>query len=259
MATSGISLTDQQHAAVIYDGNLSLTACPGSGKTRTLSAKLVREIEPLRGTPRAVACITYTNSAVQEIEQRAATLIEPADEIHFAVSTIHSFCLNNILRPFAWRAAGFSGAPVVLTRDKPIFDELVRYACGQVNYGNVTRAEYDAFENLNVNAAGQLVGVALTNEIVKRAARYFWARCNELGYIDFCSIIYKSYCLVRDHRDIRMSLSARYAWFLIDEFQDTSVLQIELLKLIYSTNRSRFLLLVTLRNPYTGLQERDRS
>jgi DNA helicase-2/ATP-dependent DNA helicase PcrA len=71
-AVTIVGLTNEQRAAVDCPDNLLLTACPGSGKTRTLIAKLVTEIEPLRGSPRGVCCITYTNSAVQEIEQSAA-------------------------------------------------------------------------------------------------------------------------------------------------------------------------------------------
>jgi DNA helicase II / ATP-dependent DNA helicase PcrA len=59
-----IKLTNEQQAAVDNPGNLLLTACPGSGKTRTLIAKLVAEIEGVRGSPRAICCITYTNTAV---------------------------------------------------------------------------------------------------------------------------------------------------------------------------------------------------
>ena len=80
MANGRMSLTLEQLAALNCDRNILLTACPGSGKTRTIIAKLVREVEHLRGTSRAVACITYTNSAVQEIEHRARTLLNLGDE-----------------------------------------------------------------------------------------------------------------------------------------------------------------------------------
>jgi DNA helicase-2/ATP-dependent DNA helicase PcrA len=235
-----MSLTGEQIAAVGCTENLLLTACPGSGKTRAIIAKLVQEIEPLRDTPRAIACITYTNTAVQEIEQRVTSLIQPGDEAHFAVSTIHSFCLTNILRPFAWRLAGFSGIPKVLTRDRPEFEEIARYAADKVNYHNLTRVDFDAFESLNLDASGNLIGAALGNEPVRQAAPFFWQRCEELGFVDFCNIVYKSYGLLRDHPGVARSLSARYAWFLIDEFQDTTELQTEILKLLHATGRSRF-------------------
>ncbi len=235
-----MSLTLEQLAALNCDRNMLLTACPGSGKTRTIIAKLVREVERLRGTPRAAACITYTNSAVQEIEHRARALLNLGDEASFVVSTIHAFCLNNILRPFAWRLPGFSGLPRVLTRDNPDFELIAQYAASQMRYLTLTPSDYEAFENLNIDINGTITGSADDNDIVKRAAPFFWRRCDELGYIDFCNILYRSYLLLRDHPDIARSLGARYACFLIDEFQDTTDLQIEMLKLIHAQQNSSF-------------------
>jgi DNA helicase-2/ATP-dependent DNA helicase PcrA len=234
-----MTLTNEQRTAVAWDDNLLLKACPGSGKTRTIVAKLVREVELLRDSPRAVACITYTNTAVQEIEQRAGSHLLPGDELHYCVSTIHSFCLNDIFRPLAWRLPNFRQTSSVLTRDRPEFEEIARYAAEQVNVFDLSAQDFEAFESLNLDAAGNLIGAGLQNDIVAQAAPYFWQRCEERGFIDFCNIIYKSYCLLRDYPDITSSLSARYAWFLVDEFQDTTELQTEVLKLIHAQRRSK--------------------
>ena len=63
-----MSLTNEQKEAVRCDQDVMLTACPGSGKTRVIISKLSRAIDLVRETPRAVACITYTNTAVHEID-----------------------------------------------------------------------------------------------------------------------------------------------------------------------------------------------
>ena len=52
-------------------------------------------------------------------------------------------------------------------------------------------------------------------------------------------IIFGSYQLIEIAR-IAMTLSARFRWFLVDEFQDTTELQIEILKLLHATGRSLF-------------------
>jgi len=235
-----MTLTAEQRSAVEYEGNLVLNACPGSGKTRTITAKLVREIERLRDTPRAVACITYTNAAVQEIEQRVAAHMLAGDERNFIVSTIHSFCLSEVLRPFAWLVPGFNGSMKVLTRDRPEFEAIAQYACEQVNLFQPNARDFEALASLNLDANGALIGAALDNEPIRRAAPHFWRRCQELGFVDFANIIYKAYCLLRDHPSIAQSLAARYAAFLVDEFQDTTELQIEILKVVYAQGRSTF-------------------
>lgn len=233
-------LTPQQREAVEFPNNMLLTACPGSGKTRTLIAKLVRELETVRGSPRAICCITYTNTAVEEIEHRALEQLCPGDEQHVAVSTIHSFCLNEIVRPFGWLRPDFRASRKVLTREDPQFEEIARYAAGRVNLFNLQARDYEAFESISLNAAGELIGMALQNEAVRRAAPYYWERCRELDYVDFGTIVYEAYELLRDHPMIGQAIGAKYAWFLIDEFQDTSELQIEILSLLYAVGRSRF-------------------
>ena len=62
-----MKLTESQREAVRHDGNTLVVACPGSGKTRALIAKLLRCLDGIRDTPRRIACITYTNAAVYEI------------------------------------------------------------------------------------------------------------------------------------------------------------------------------------------------
>ncbi|WP_024716627.1 UvrD-helicase domain-containing protein [Gluconobacter oxydans] len=141
-------LTDQQAEAVHWQDNLLLTACPGSGKTRTLTAKAVMEIEYLRDTPKKVLCITYTNSAAQEIEKRAGQQLAAGDEQRLYVSTIHSFCLNEILRPYGWLQPDFLGGLRVITRDNPDFEIIATYAAEQVNYFNISQADFEAFESL---------------------------------------------------------------------------------------------------------------
>src|SRR3989442_11838771 len=93
-------LSPEQKEAVRCDEDLMLTACPGSGKTRVIVSKLCRAIDDVRWTPRAVACITYTNAAVYEIEARLRHHLQPGDELYFDICTIHSFCLNHTFRPF---------------------------------------------------------------------------------------------------------------------------------------------------------------
>src|SRR5690606_33998356 len=96
----GLMLTDEQKEAVRCEADLMLTACPGSGKTRVIISKLTRVIDELRGSPRSVACITYTNSGVYEIEARLRQHVQPGDESTYEIGTIHSFCLNHVFRPF---------------------------------------------------------------------------------------------------------------------------------------------------------------
>ena len=237
-----MKLTPQQHLALNHKGNLLLKACPGSGKTRTIVAKLVQDVEELRGTPFSVACITYTNAAVSEIDARVAAHLMPDDQINYVVSTIHSFCLHHILRPFASRVAGFSGTMKVLTSERTEFNEIADRAAEIVGRYNLRFEDYVRFGGIGLDAAGELIGSALEDDMIRLAAPHFLRLSAERGFIDFASILYHTLCLLRDDAEVARSVATKFRSFLVDEFQDTTEIQVEILRLIHTQGRSKFFL-----------------
>ncbi|TWC77315.1 UvrD/REP helicase N-terminal domain-containing protein [Rhizobium sp. SJZ105] len=67
-----ISLTEEQQSAVEVEKHLLLAACPGSGKTRVILAKLLGLADTVEESPRFIGCITYTNAAVDGVRTRLA-------------------------------------------------------------------------------------------------------------------------------------------------------------------------------------------
>lgn len=124
-------LTAEQRSAVRCNDNVMLVACPGSGKTRVIISKLVRVLDEVRDTPRAAACITYTNTGVQEIESRLRHHVQPGDEAFYDIGTIHSFCLNHIFRPFCHLITGYKKGFKVLTPESEEFTKHVDSVCAQ--------------------------------------------------------------------------------------------------------------------------------
>ena len=85
----------QKKAVYEFKGSALITASPGSGKTRTLVARGINKLESLP-KHKSIALITYTNAGADEIASRLIT------EKPVFIGTIHSFCLEYILRPFSW-------------------------------------------------------------------------------------------------------------------------------------------------------------
>lgn len=236
-------LTGEQKEAVRWPGHMMLTACPGSGKTRVIISKLSRVLDEIRGTPRSVACITYTNTGVYEIETRLRRHTQPGDESCYEIGTIHSYCLNHIFRPFSHHFDEYKSGFTVLTQDSEEFEGIVQAVCAQHGRYNLTYKELEEFTQLRVGLDGEPVGGtidhgALTVEIAKA----YWKKIREAGFIDFANIIYYSLVLLRERPEVLSYVSSRFAWILVDEFQDTSDLQIEILTLIAAHGRTRLLL-----------------
>ena len=90
-------LNSEQAAAVEEPASALLIACPGSGKTRTLTYKIAYELS--RSTnKRFVVAITYTHRAADEIQERIEDL--GVDTSSLWIGTIHSFCLEWIIKPY---------------------------------------------------------------------------------------------------------------------------------------------------------------
>ena len=234
-------LTRQQKDAVRCEEDLMLTACPGSGKTRVIISKLSRIINAVRDTPRAIACITYTNSAVHELEARLLHHIQPGDEIYYDICTIHSFCLNHIFRPFCHLIKGYKNGFKVLTPESAEFEEYAKKASAKYNRYNLNFRDLEEFTQLRVNVDGQPVGNAIEHgSLTHEIATTYWKLIRESGFIDFANILYYSYLLLQKRSEILSYISAKFAWILIDEFQDTTDLQVEILTLIADAGRTRF-------------------
>ena len=67
-------LNTQQRQVCIDEGNILLKACPGSGKTRTLTYKLAYLVEKYIASQKLNIAITYTNRAADEIRERLEKL-----------------------------------------------------------------------------------------------------------------------------------------------------------------------------------------
>jgi DNA helicase-2/ATP-dependent DNA helicase PcrA len=236
-------LTAEQNEAVRFDNNLMLTACPGSGKTRVIVSKLSRVLDELRGTSRNVACVTYTNSGVHEIESRLRHHIQPGDEAHCDIGTIHSFCLHHIFRPFCYLVPGFEKGFTVLTPESPEFETHVKAACEKHGRLHLTFKELDEFTQVQIDSSGEPCGgVLMRGAITAQVAKLYWTRIRQAGLVDFQSIIYFSLKLLRDRAEILGYVASKFAWILIDEFQDTTDLQVEIMTVIAKKGRTKFLL-----------------
>ena len=130
-----------------------------------------------------------------------------------------------------------------MTPDSPEFEEHVKAACAQYARYNLTFRDFEEFTQLRVGLDGKPAGAALERgAMTDEIAAAYWKRIREAGFIDFASILYYSLLLLQKRPEILSYVSAKFAWMLVDEFQDTTDLQVEILALIAKAGQTRFLL-----------------
>jgi DNA helicase-2/ATP-dependent DNA helicase PcrA len=231
-----MKLTTEQKLAVDCKATRSLTACPGSGKTRTIIAKILSCIDDVRGTSRRVACITYTNSAVHEIESRLRRSGNAEDSNYFEVSTIHTFCLHNILRPFHGLLpdlqAGFELAAPDGGRYLEIVEDIARRH-------KTPQWALEYFTSVHRNLDGS---IARPDGISEEAAGELIQRLDAERIVAIGDIMYFSAKLAENFPFIPKSVASRFSWILVDEFQDTTDLQVFILKGIFKFGMTKLFL-----------------
>jgi DNA helicase-2/ATP-dependent DNA helicase PcrA len=231
----GVKLTPEQHDVVNEERSCLVKACPGSGKTRAIIGKLLKVCEEVRDSPRRVACITYTNAAVHEISRRIQKVGGLPDGT-CEINTIHTFCLLNILRPFAHLLgdevpAGFG----ILGPDSP---EL--FAIGGEIFGGQINRQY--FRDMLMNIKRRDHGIFCPENLDAWKAAEFYDQISARGLLTFGDIVYLSEKIVSKFPFVRRSLASRFYRIIVDEFQDTSPEQANILKAIAGVNRTRLML-----------------
>jgi superfamily I DNA/RNA helicase len=212
-------LNKEQRDAVLAKGNVLLTACPGSGKTRVLTHKIAYELQFITAKKTIVA-LTFTNRAADEIKRRLIKMdIDPGQVWS---GTIHSFSLEWILRPYSSEIDelknGFSIADEYKSGE--ILSELKK------NYG------FGSFEEMNtrLNKDGSINELDPTK--IKLIKEYHEILKSQ-KLIDFDQILFFAYQLLVKFPIIPKTLNNLFHMICVDEYQDTQDLQYAIIASIF--------------------------
>ena len=227
-------LNAQQRAAVEHgEGPLLVLAGAGSGKTRVIAARIARLLE--RGIePGAILAVTFTNKAAIEMRERIGAIVGQERASAIWLSTFHSFGVR-----FTREEARALGLGSRFT----IFDQ--GDSLGVVR--ELLRTEAKADRSLDAQAILSRISLwknALVepNEVQAKADEYDQAAVSIYGAyqsaladmhaMDFDDLVVKPVRLLRERPRIRRRWRTRFTYLLVDEFQDTNVAQLDLLRLL---------------------------
>jgi len=189
-----IVLSDEQQAAVDQPGNVFVQACPGSGKTRVLTCRVIKGLEDLTSSKHRVVALTFTNRAADEIQSRVDQLSIVQDRLW--AGTIHAFALEWILRPYAGYVPrirrGFSIADEYFT--ERTLDEL--------------RRQFGKPFHFRINTARDRTGnVTNPNEDAAAIFGIYQERLSERKFLDYDDVLYSAYRLLVDIPEIAQTLA----------------------------------------------------
>ncbi|MBI4652336.1 UvrD-helicase domain-containing protein, partial [Candidatus Desantisbacteria bacterium] len=260
----------QREAVEDTDGPLIIIAGAGTGKTRVITEKILHLIDNKKIAPRNILALTFSNRAASEMQDRVNTSLS-SYYYDLEITTFHAFC-NRILQEYGFHI----GIPVSFTLldniSQIIFMQKI-YEKLNLNYYYslssplstlsaftrffsrckdeiVSPSDFMKFVNLKENnyknkmetlSEEEKASCLMELEELKERANVYNVYQVELtnaGYMDFNDLILNSISLFKKRPQILSRFQERFKYILVDEFQDTNIAQIELLKMLAGKYRN---------------------
>jgi len=242
------NLSEIQKAAVVHkDGPAMVIAGPGSGKTRVIANRVSYLISKHQIFPERILAVTFTNKAAGEMRERCIALTNKSD---VNISTFHSLCVS-LLRQY--------GSRINIDPNFSIYDDsdqtrLVKRILKDMNKDpkklpfkiSTFFSEISVAKN-NKLAPSEYVSReqndpdgALFSQIIYEIYDNYEKALKRANSLDFDDLLLKTVLLLENFGDVRNEIEERYQYLLVDEFQDTNKLQLEISKKLTEKNKNLF-------------------
>ena len=208
---------DQRRAAEVVDGPLLIVAGPGSGKTRTLTHRLVRLITSHGAAASGCLAVTFTRRAADEMRSRLRVLL-PDAWAEVPVHTFHSLGLA-ILRCY-WNAAGLQRGFRVASDAERL--QLLQDALGI--------SERQARGRLTAISHARRTGAPPGDAMLAQAAEAYVQGMETRNWCDFDDLVIRAADALESDPETRSQVRQRYPWVCIDEYQDVDQQQVRLIR-----------------------------
>lgn len=228
-----MQLSAKQKEAVEYIGSPALVvAGAGSGKTRTLTAKIAHLMSS-GYDPERVLAITFTNKAADEMKSRLVRMTKIPAECFPWVRTFHSACFKILKKHCSLLGYNIPLQIYAVYQQQKIIKDII---VGKMNfdkkYVQPVLAQISSAKNSG-NPFDYLDGKLHAFRI--RLLDVFNLYEKELksnNAVDFDNILLLTRNLLRDHKDVRKQYRKLFQFILVDEYQDTNNLQEDLAGLL---------------------------
>ena len=236
------SLNEQQRQAVeTTEGPLLVLAGAGTGKTRVLTCRLAHILQQRNAWPSQMLAVTFTNKAANEMRRRIIDIIGPQSGEMTWLGTFHRI---------GTRILGRHAEALDLRRDFTILDQgdqisLLKRLLRERNIdSNLWKPSaladiIDGWKNrdLTPEEIPEVEAQAHGGKIVALYQEY-QERLQNLNAVDFGDLLLKPLRLFRTHADILAEYQERFRYILVDEYQDTNIVQYLWLRLLAQKRRN---------------------
>ncbi|GAB6190044.1 ATP-dependent helicase [Marinitoga arctica] len=239
---------EQLDAVVNSNGRTLIIAGPGSGKTRVITYKIAYLLS--QGIkPENILLVTFTRASAKEMIERVKNVTN-IDTSSLTTGTFHHIC-NMILRRYA-KVLGYENNFSIL--DSEDSKDLMRIAKNEYK-NNLTKEEAKQIPNEGVilkiigYAANTLKSIReaildvapylidYEDDIEKIYMNYIELK-QKINAMDYDDMLINTLRLLETNEEIRNHIASKYKWVLVDEFQDTSLVQLRIVEFLSSIHKN---------------------
>jgi len=232
---------EQLRAVETIEGPLLILAGAGSGKTRVITYRIAHLIENKRVRADRILAVTFTNKAAEQMRVRVQGLLRRGRAANPHVSTFHSFCVR-VLRP--------NIGPLGYGSDFSIYDQadqltLVKDCLKEMQLSDQALSPRWALsrisESKNRGRSPREVYSQAYDPKGERLSLVFdlyQDKLKKANALDFDDLLLKTVELLRSQEDVRLDLNDRFAYLMVDEYQDTNRPQYELIRLLTQSRQN---------------------
>ncbi|MDD5613130.1 MAG: UvrD-helicase domain-containing protein, partial [Gallionella sp.] len=230
----------QLQAVTLPQQSALVLAGAGSGKTRVLTTRIAWLISTGAVSPHGILAVTFTNKAAKEMVVRLSAML-PINTRGMWIGTFHGLC-NRLLRAHFREANLPQTFQILDSGDQLSAIKRVMKAL------NVDDEKFPPRELQNFISGSKEQGLRAheveaydpyTRRKVEVFAEYD-AQCQREGVVDFSELLLRCFELLSRNQQLREHYQERFRHVLVDEFQDTSPLQYQWLKLLAGKHAALF-------------------
>ncbi len=238
--------SSQYEAVASLEGPSLIIAGAGSGKTKVLTCKIAN-ILAHGYMPWSIMAVTFTNKASREMRERIGNMVGQRRANRLFMGTFHSVFLR-FLRQYA-ELIGFP--PGFTIYDKSDSSSLIKRCVKELQLddkvykpGDIQRRISECKNNFITPSAYLSDAGLLESDRKSKKPRLqevyalYQKRCAQQGVMDFDDILLNTYRLMKEQPDAFNEIRSRFTFVLVDEYQDTNLLQYVILKAFAENHRN---------------------
>jgi len=222
----------QREAVEAISGPVLILAGPGSGKTRVITHRVAYLIKVCCVSPRRIMAVTFTNKAAREMEARLYQLLGSSMS-DLTLGTFHAICARILRRD--GKVIGVDPRFVIYDDDDQL--GLLKRALQDIGldpkqYPPRAIASAIGAAKSRTQAAADYIQQSHSyfEEVVGRTYERYEQQLRESNALDFDDLLMKAVLLFRSHPEVLARYQKRYQHIQVDEFQDTNLVQYELVR-----------------------------